>query len=60
MKILVLAAIRFYQRKLSPHKGFSCAYAACTGHARCSALGYRAVRRLGVWHGLSVLDRRLH
>lgn len=59
MKSIVLSAIRFYQRVLSPHKGFCCAYAAYTGHASCSALGYRAIRRLGVWHGIAVLNRRL-
>lgn len=60
MKFIVLSAIRFYQRAISPYKGFCCAYAAHTGHASCSALGYRAIRRMGVWHGLAVLDRRLH
>lgn len=59
MKTLLLAAIRFYQRIISPRKGFRCAYAACTGHASCSALGYRAVRRFGAWHGLLVLNGRL-
>ena len=59
MKTLVLAAIRFYQRIISPRKGFRCAYAACTGHASCSVLGYRAVRRYGAWHGLLVLNGRL-
>jgi putative component of membrane protein insertase Oxa1/YidC/SpoIIIJ protein YidD len=60
MKLIILSAIRFYQRAISPYKGFRCAYAAHTGHASCSALGYRAIRRWGVWHGFSVLDRRLH
>jgi putative component of membrane protein insertase Oxa1/YidC/SpoIIIJ protein YidD len=59
MKFIALAAIRFYQRVLSPHKGFRCAYCAYTGRASCSALGYRAIRRFGLWQGLSVLDRRL-
>lgn len=59
MKVLALAAIKFYQRKISPHKGFCCAYAAYTSDASCSALGYRAIRRFGVWDGLIVLDRRL-
>lgn len=59
MKTLVLCAIRLYQRIISPRKGFCCAYAAYTGHASCSALGYRAVRRLGAWQGLLVLNRRL-
>ncbi len=59
MKALALAAIRFYQRFLSPYKGFRCAYAAYTSDASCSALGDRAIRRFGVWDGLAVLDRRL-
>ncbi|MFL6656726.1 MAG: membrane protein insertion efficiency factor YidD [Massilia sp.] len=59
MKLLALGAIRFYQRYLSPRKGYCCAYAAVSGRGSCSALGYRAIRRYGVWHGLAVLDGRL-
>jgi putative component of membrane protein insertase Oxa1/YidC/SpoIIIJ protein YidD len=60
VKPLALHAIRLYQRFLSPYKRFCCAYAAVTGHASCSVLGYRAIRRFGVWRGLGVLDIRLH
>ncbi len=60
MKALALLAIRCYQRYLSPRKGFCCAYAAFTGHASCSALGYRAIRRFGVIDGIALLDRRLN
>ena len=59
MKSLALATIRFYQRFLSPHKGFCCAYAAISGRGSCSALGYRAIQRYGVWRGIAVLDKRL-
>lgn len=59
MKALALLAIRGYQRWLSPHKGFSCAYRSWCGHASCSTLGLRAIRRFGVWRGLQVLDGRL-
>jgi putative component of membrane protein insertase Oxa1/YidC/SpoIIIJ protein YidD len=59
MKLFALLAIRFYQRMISPYKGFCCAYAAYTGHASCSALGYRAIRRYGVVDGIAVLDARL-
>lgn len=59
MKALALAAIRFYQRHISPRKGFCCAFAAYTGERSCSALGYRAIRRFGVIDGMLVLDRRL-
>ena len=56
---LLIAAIRAYQRHLSPHKGFSCAYRAHTGRASCSALGIRVIRRHGVVRGLVLLRRRL-
>ena len=59
-KLLALAAIRFYQKTISPRKGFSCAYAGHTGRSSCSHLGYRAISRYGVWRGLQVLDARLH
>lgn len=55
----LLAAIRFYKRRLSPHKGFSCAYRVHTGCASCSTLGHRAVARYGVVRGLGVLRLRL-
>lgn len=60
MRALVLMAITAYQRYLSPYKGFCCAYRAHTGRAGCSGLGYRAVRRYGVWSGLRVLRRRMY
>jgi uncharacterized protein len=59
MKFLALSAIKFYQRFISPHKGFCCAHRAHTGRASCSALGYRALQRFGVLGGLSVLRKRL-
>ena len=34
-----LAAIRFYQRWISPYKGFRCAYGAHSGRCSCSTLG---------------------
>ncbi len=60
MKALALWAIRLYQRLISPHKGFRCAYRGYTGHAGCSALGYRAIRRFGVIGGVKVLRSRLN
>ena len=58
LKYVALGAIRFYQTALSPYKGFRCAYAASTGCASCSALGYRAIRRFGVRKGITVLRWR--
>lgn len=59
MTTLALSAIGFYQRHLSPYKGFCCAYCAYTGSASCSAFGARAIRRYGVWDGMAVLQGRL-
>jgi putative component of membrane protein insertase Oxa1/YidC/SpoIIIJ protein YidD len=59
MKKIALLAIRFYQRCISPIKGYRCAYAVHSGRASCSGLGYRAIRRYGLWRGLGVLDSRL-
>jgi len=56
---LALSAIRGYQRHLSPHKGFSCAYRCATGRGSCSAHGYRVIERFGLWTGLALLRRRL-
>jgi putative component of membrane protein insertase Oxa1/YidC/SpoIIIJ protein YidD len=52
VKTLLLTLIRLYQRHVSPRKGFACAYRVHTGCASCSHLGYRAIRRYGVWQGL--------
>jgi putative component of membrane protein insertase Oxa1/YidC/SpoIIIJ protein YidD len=60
MKRVAMAAIRFYQRCLSPYKGYTCAYGRHTGHASCSNLGLRAIRRHGVLGGWGILRRRLH
>ena len=60
MRGFALTVIRFYQRYISPYKGFRCAYSMHTGCASCSALGYRAVRRHGVIGGLSILRERAY
>jgi uncharacterized protein len=54
----VLAVICAYQRYLSPHKGFRCAYHEHTGRASCSVLGFRAVRRYGAFAGLALIRKR--
>ena len=54
-----LAAIGVYQRYVSPHKGFCCAYRVHTGGASCSVLGARVIRRWGLWSGLRLLRQRL-
>ena len=58
-RFLALAAIRGYQRWLSPYKGYSCAFRAATGGESCSAYGHRVIGRFGLRRGLGLLDRRL-
>ena len=58
MRRFLLAAIRAYQRYISPYKGFSCAYREHTGHASCSTFGFRAVRKFGVFRGLIMQRER--
>lgn len=60
MRTLALTAITAYQRYLSPHKGFCCAYRVHTGRRSCSGLGFRAVRRYGVLAGLALLRKRMY
>lgn len=60
MRQILLNSIRIYQKYISPYKGFSCSYREHTGHAGCSALGYRAVRRYGVFSGLALIQQRTH
>ena len=56
---LALAAIRGYQRWISPYKGFRCALRAHTGGDSCSSYGYLVIGRFGLRRGLGLLDRRL-
>jgi uncharacterized protein len=55
-----LSAISFYQKFLSPHKGFTCAYGAHTGRASCSSLGYRAIELHGLVVGFAILRKRTY
>ena len=59
LRYLALCAIRFYQRHLSPKKGFGCAYRIVYGGCGCSGVGYRLIRRYGVFSGCRLLRLRL-
>ncbi|GGI68443.1 membrane protein insertion efficiency factor YidD [Deinococcus wulumuqiensis] len=48
---LALQGIRFYQRWLSPRKGFRCAHAALHGGESCSAAIARIIREDGLRAG---------
>ena len=57
-KLIALAAIGFYQRHLSPRKGFSCAYRTHTSGMGCSGFGKHAISKHGLLLGLVLLHRR--
>ena len=55
---LLIYAIYFYKRFISPHKPSGCAFRISTGRASCSTLGLRAVRRYGALAGLVLIRKR--
>ena len=52
------AAIGIYQRYLSPHKGFCCAYRVHTGRRSCSAYALGIVERVGALALFTALPRQ--
>ncbi len=60
MRATALLAIRFYQRFISPYKRFDCAYRVYTGRRSCSVLGFRAIRRFGLFQGIGVIRKRTY
>lgn len=59
LRLALIAAIRAYQRHLSPRKGYACAYRLVHGGSGCSGVGLRLVRRFGALAGLALLRQRL-
>lgn len=58
MRNLVVAAIGEYQSRISPYKGYSCAYRALTGRTSCSQFVKLSVARVGVLRSLALLSAR--
>ncbi|WP_342114281.1 membrane protein insertion efficiency factor YidD [Pseudoduganella sp. OTU4001] len=58
MRGILLAAIKAYQRHLSPRKGYHCAHRVLHGGDGCSGYGYRVIERFGVRLGVALLFRR--
>ncbi len=53
-----VAAIGAYQRYVSPHKGYRCAWGVHTGKSTCSTWGRRVMGRFGVVVGWALLLRQ--
>ena len=56
---LACRAIDVYQRHVSPHKGFRCAFRVLHGGDSCSSFGKRAIARVGLRQGFRLTWRRL-
>ncbi|MBS7809100.1 membrane protein insertion efficiency factor YidD [Variovorax sp. PCZ-1] len=52
------SAIGAYQRYLSPHKGFCCAYRVHTGRRSCSAYARGVTQRLGLFALVTALPKQ--
>ena len=50
--------IGWYQRYVSPYKGFCCAYRVMLGRDSCSQFASRAIRRRGLSEGAQLARRR--
>lgn len=59
MRLVGLRAIHAYQRYISPHKGFCCAYRSITGRQSCSSFSARAIKKAGILGGIRLTLRRL-
>jgi len=58
-KTFLLLAIRFYQRYLSPYKGFDCAYRVLHQEQSCSSYFQTCVERENLSRALTSLQKRL-
>ncbi|WP_168189672.1 membrane protein insertion efficiency factor YidD [Limnobaculum zhutongyuii] len=50
--------IKFYQQRISPHKGFCCAYRYVTGRDSCSGYALKVVQRYGVLALFNAMPRQ--
>jgi hypothetical protein len=58
MRMLLLRLIRIYQVRISPRKGFHCAYRVRAQARSCSSFGFEAIERHGALVGLLLLLRK--
>jgi putative component of membrane protein insertase Oxa1/YidC/SpoIIIJ protein YidD len=55
---LALAAIKGYQRHLSPYKGYACAYRVAHGGTGCSGFAKTAIADLGLFRAIPAIRLR--
>jgi len=59
MRRVTIALINFYQRCISPYKGFRCAHAALHRGDSCSAAIKKIIEEDGLFHGFGKARQRL-
>jgi putative component of membrane protein insertase Oxa1/YidC/SpoIIIJ protein YidD len=59
LNYIAIQAIQRYQKHLSPHKGFSCAYSRFYGVESCSEYFRRTVRTYGLSKAIPLFEQRL-
>jgi putative component of membrane protein insertase Oxa1/YidC/SpoIIIJ protein YidD len=60
MKVLYRLAIRGYQRRISPHKGYRCAYSVTHGGPGCSGAVLSILEENGLLRGWGLIKQRFH
>lgn len=58
MRTLSVWLITLYQRYLSKHKGFGCAYLAVHGGVSCSQAVKLIIQQEGLWRGRALIKAR--
>jgi putative component of membrane protein insertase Oxa1/YidC/SpoIIIJ protein YidD len=58
LRLAAAGAVGAYQRHISPHKGFCCAYRAHTGRVSCSEFGRRVILKLGLGAFFRLMPRQ--
>jgi putative component of membrane protein insertase Oxa1/YidC/SpoIIIJ protein YidD len=56
---LAISGINFYQRYISPRKGYRCAYCALHGQESCSQYVKQSIIQVDVWAAIPLIFNRL-
>jgi putative component of membrane protein insertase Oxa1/YidC/SpoIIIJ protein YidD len=60
MKVLYRLAIHAYQQRISPHKGYRCAYSVTHGGPGCSGAVLSILEEKGLFSGWALIQQRFH
>ena len=58
VRTILIAFIHFYQRYISPYKGFRCAYAVYNQEDSCSHVIEKIIEVHGVFHGYGLIRQQ--